>query len=192
VGGLTVLRALQAHLPRESFVYLGDTARLPYGTKSRESVERYALQAAALLVRHDIKCLVVACNTASAIALDSLRAHFAPLPVIGVVEPGAQAGVNATRTGRIAVIATESTVRGLSIVCCVGGGRVNVGSNRRSHCASLSRFNVRRFRVGAGYAGARMHALPGIDGVAARGRRRIGVHRGLGYNDGTTIARRLA
>jgi glutamate racemase len=112
VGGLTVLRALQTHLPRESFVYLGDTARLPYGTKSRESVERYALQAAALLVRYDIKCLVVACNTASAIALGALRERFAPLPVIGVVEPGAQAGCRATRAGRIAVIATESTVRG--------------------------------------------------------------------------------
>jgi len=112
VGGLTVLRALQAQLPKESFVYLGDTARLPYGTKSSASIERYALQAVALLVRYNIKCLVIACNTASAIALPALRARFAPLPIIGVVEPGAEAGCAATRSGRIAVIATESTVRG--------------------------------------------------------------------------------
>ena len=112
VGGLTVLRALRARLPDELFVYLGDTARLPYGTKSRESIERYALQAASLLIKQEVKCLVVACNTASAMALDVLRRELAPLPVIGVVEPGAEAGCRASRSGRIAVIATDSTVRG--------------------------------------------------------------------------------
>jgi glutamate racemase len=91
---------------------LGDTARLPYGTKSAESVTRYSLQAADFLVRHGIKYLVVACNTASSVALSSLRARYAPLPVIGVIEPGAQAACEASRTGRIAVIATEGTVRG--------------------------------------------------------------------------------
>jgi glutamate racemase len=111
VGGLTVVRALRRCLPRERFVYLGDTARLPYGTKSKESVVRYSLQAAGNLARHDIKCLVVACNTASALALDELRAALAPLPVVGVIEAGAEAGVSASRSGRIAVIATESTVR---------------------------------------------------------------------------------
>lgn len=111
VGGLTVLRALIQRLPNERFIYLGDTARLPYGTKSRESVERYALQAAALLVQHDIKCLVVACNTASAVALRALENRFAPLSVIGVIEPGAQAGCHASQSGNIAVIATEGTVR---------------------------------------------------------------------------------
>jgi glutamate racemase len=112
VGGLTVLRALAAALPHEDFVYLGDTARLPYGTKSPESIRRYALQAAGLLKSRGIKCLVVACNTASAVALESLEAGFAPLPVLGVLEPGAAAACRATRSGRIAVIATESTVRG--------------------------------------------------------------------------------
>lgn len=112
VGGLTVLRALVDALPRESFVYLGDTARLPYGTKSAESVRRYALQAAEVLHQRGVKCLVVACNTASAVALDALAAEFAPVPVIGVVEPGAEAACHATRTGRIAVVATEGTVRG--------------------------------------------------------------------------------
>lgn len=112
VGGLTVLRALRDRLPAERFVYLGDTARLPYGTKSRETVVRYSLQCAAKLVERDIKALVVACNTASAVALDALRERFAPLPVIGVVEPGARAAVAATRSGSIAVIATEGTVQG--------------------------------------------------------------------------------
>jgi glutamate racemase len=112
VGGLTVLRALAAALPGEDFVYLGDTARLPYGTKSAESIRRYALQAAALLRERGVKCLVVACNTASAVALDELAAGFAPVPVLGVVEPGAAAACAATRSGHIAVVATESTVRG--------------------------------------------------------------------------------
>jgi glutamate racemase len=112
VGGLTVLRALLRNLPGEDFVYLGDTARLPYGTKSPESIRRYALQAASLLRDRGVKCLVVACNTASAVALDALTNEFAPVPVIGVLEPGAAAACRATREGRIAVIATESTVRG--------------------------------------------------------------------------------
>ena len=111
IGGLTVLRALRAALPAEDFVYLGDTARLPYGTKSGESIVRYSVQAAEALVARDIKCLVVACNTASAVALDALRERFPTLPVIGVLEPGAEAACAASRSGRIAVIATEGTVQ---------------------------------------------------------------------------------
>ena len=112
VGGLTVLRALAQALPQESWIYLGDTARLPYGTKSAATVQRYALRAAEALVARGIKALVVACNTASAAALPALRERFAGLPVIGVVEPGAAAAVAASPSGRIAVIATESTVAG--------------------------------------------------------------------------------
>jgi glutamate racemase len=112
VGGLTVLRALCDELPHEQFVYLGDTARLPYGTKSAESVVRYALQAAAALIERRVKALIVACNTASAAALPALRQRHADLPVLGVVEPGADAAVAATRNGCIAVIGTEATVRG--------------------------------------------------------------------------------
>jgi glutamate racemase len=112
VGGLTVLKALEAELPAERFVYLGDTARLPYGTKSAATVRRYAVQAARLLVDEGVKALVVACNTASAVSLDALRDAYAPLPVFGVVEPGAEAACRRSRSGRIAVIATESTVRG--------------------------------------------------------------------------------
>ena len=112
MGGLTVMRALMARLPRESFVYLGDTARLPYGTKSGDTVTRYAVQCARALARHDVKLLVVACNTASAVALPALSKALAPVPVLGVVEPGAEAALAAAPTGRIAVIATEGTVKG--------------------------------------------------------------------------------
>lgn len=112
VGGLTVLRALQATLPGERFVYLGDTARLPYGTKSPETIVRYSSQAAAHLMEQGIKCLVVACNTASAAALDVLRAQYPNLPIVGVVEPGAVAGCKASVNGRMVVIATEGTVQG--------------------------------------------------------------------------------
>lgn len=110
MGGLTVLGALRQALPHEHFHYLGDTARLPYGTKSADTVVRYALQAARLLVEQDVKMLVVACNTASAHALEALRQAFPQVPVIGVVEPGAGAAVAASRTQRIAVLATEGTV----------------------------------------------------------------------------------
>jgi glutamate racemase len=112
VGGLSVLRALRETLPGEHFIYLGDTARLPYGTKSADTVLRYSLQCAAALIRRRIRCLVVACNTASASALDALRLHYPALPIIGVIEPGAQAAVAASASQHIAVIATEGTVGG--------------------------------------------------------------------------------
>ncbi len=112
VGGLTVLRALRAALPAADFIYLGDTARLPYGTKSAETVIRYSLQCAAALVARDVACLVVACNTASASALEALRGRHPDIPVIGVIEPGAAAAVAASRSGDIVVIATEGTVAG--------------------------------------------------------------------------------
>jgi len=112
IGGLTVLRALMERLPCERFLYLGDTARLPYGTKTAATVERYALQAVDELTGRGVKALVVACNTACAAALPALQAAHPDLPVIGVIEPGAAAAVAATATGRIAVLATEGTVRG--------------------------------------------------------------------------------
>jgi glutamate racemase len=99
-------------LPSEQFVYLGDTARLPYGTKSAETVQAYALQATRLLLDQGVKMLVIACNTASAVSLYVLQEAWELVPVIGVIEPGARAGVAATRNGRIAVIATEGTVKG--------------------------------------------------------------------------------
>ncbi len=112
VGGLTVLQALWECLPQEEYIYLGDTARLPYGTKSSETIIRYALQASSVLLARNIKLLVVACNTASAVALPALRAAYPQIPIIGVVEPGAIAACNASITKKIAVIATASTTRG--------------------------------------------------------------------------------
>jgi glutamate racemase len=112
IGGLTVLKALMERLPGENFLYLGDTARLPYGTKTAATVERYALQAVQELVRRGVKAVVVACNTASSAALPALTAAHPGLPVVGVIEPGAAAAVAATTSGRIAVLATEGTVRG--------------------------------------------------------------------------------
>jgi len=112
VGGLTVLRALRQRLPNEQFIYLGDTARLPYGTKSGDSVLRYSIQAAQFLIQQGIKYLVIACNTASSVAVEPLRQRFAPIPVIGVIGPGSMAGCANSRTGHIAVLATEGTVRG--------------------------------------------------------------------------------
>jgi glutamate racemase len=116
MGGLTVLAALRKHLPSESFIYLGDTARLPYGTKSPETVTLYARAAAATLVDRGVKALVIACNTASAFALDALQKQFAPLPVFGVVKPGAEAAAlaaaqTADESG-VLVLATESTISG--------------------------------------------------------------------------------
>lgn len=112
VGGLTVLKALRERMPCEDVVYLGDTARLPYGTKSPQTVSRYAIQCAAELMQRTIKLLVVACNTVSAVALGPLQKTYPDIPVIGVVEPGAQAACAATKNTCIAVIATESTIAG--------------------------------------------------------------------------------
>lgn len=111
VGGLTVLKALLQQLPNESFVYLGDTARLPYGTKSADTIRRYTLQTAQLLIQRGIKMLVIACNTASSVALESLQQALPEIPVIGVIKPGAAAAIEATKSGNIVVIATEGTVR---------------------------------------------------------------------------------
>ena len=111
VGGLTVLAALRRRLPYESMIYLGDTARVPYGPKSPETVAAYTGEAAAHLVALGIKLLVVACNTATVHALASLKRRYPDLPILGVVEPGAAAAVAGSRSGRIAVIATEGTVQ---------------------------------------------------------------------------------
>src|SRR5262249_46030484 len=100
VGGLTVLRALMSELPGERFVYLGDTPRLPYGTKSTETVAHYAVQAAEALAEYDIEHLVVACNTASAVGLPCIAERFEGLQVSGVIEPGADAACAASKSGR--------------------------------------------------------------------------------------------
>lgn len=111
VGGLTVLGALRRRLPGEAMIYLGDTARVPYGPKSPETVAAYTGEAVAHLVGQGIKLLVVACNTATVHALPTLERDYPDLPILGVVEPGAAAAVAGSKSGRIAVIATEGTVQ---------------------------------------------------------------------------------
>ncbi|MDB4879132.1 MAG: Glutamate racemase [Gemmatimonadetes bacterium] len=110
LGGLTVAHAIMRHLPDESLVYFGDTARVPYGPKSPETVRRYSTEIGFYLLEQGVKAVVVACNTATAHALPQLRDEL-PVPVIGVVDPGARAAVKASRTGHIGVIATNGTVR---------------------------------------------------------------------------------
>jgi glutamate racemase len=109
VGGLTVLKALRERMPDEQYLYLGDTARLPYGTKTSDTVRRYALNAAAHLNHYQIKLLVVACNTASSFALDEVAAA-SPVPVVGVVQPGVRTALQ-TGADRVGVIGTEGTIR---------------------------------------------------------------------------------
>lgn len=108
LGGLTVVRALREVLPHEHIVYLGDTARVPYGTRAPSTVVRYALGCANWLVAREVKAIVIACNTVSAVAPDRLRAEL-DLPVLSVIEPGARAAVAATKTGRVGVLATAAT-----------------------------------------------------------------------------------
>jgi glutamate racemase len=109
IGGLTVLHAMLGALPDEHLVYLGDTGRTPYGSKSAETIVRYTLESADFLIERHLKLLVVACNAATATALDAVSAHV-PVPVVGVVEPGVRAAVQATRSGRVGVIGTEATI----------------------------------------------------------------------------------
>ena len=109
IGGLTVLREIRQRLPHETIKYLGDTARVPYGTRSAQTVLKYARANTEFLNRQDIKLLVIACNTASAVATEHLRSTYS-LPVIDVVCPGARAAVDATSTGRIGIIGTEGTI----------------------------------------------------------------------------------
>lgn len=110
IGGLTVVKAILDLLPSQPLIYLGDTARTPYGTKSAEVVCRYSFENTEFLVARGVELLVVACNTSSAVALEALRERY-EIPVIGVVEPGASAAVDATRNGRIGIIGTEATIR---------------------------------------------------------------------------------
>jgi glutamate racemase len=109
IGGLTVLKEIMEQLPGEDIVYFGDTARIPYGTRSKETVIKYVLQSFGFLMMKDIKAIVIACNTATAFAIEEARKHF-DLPIIGVVEPGARASVTCTKNNTIGVIGTEGTI----------------------------------------------------------------------------------
>jgi glutamate racemase len=110
LGGLTVVKELMAQIPNESIVYFGDTARIPYGTRSKETVIKYSIQCIRFLLSKNIKTVVIACNTASSIALNALKGIF-DIPIIGVIEPGAAAAVRATCNNKIGIIGTEATIQ---------------------------------------------------------------------------------
>jgi len=110
LGGLTVVKELIHHLPNERIVYFGDTARVPYGTKSGETIIRYSREIVTALLKHKVKIVVVACNTASSLALEVLKNEF-DVPVLGVIEPGARKAMEVTRNKRVGIIATSSTVK---------------------------------------------------------------------------------
>ncbi|GAB4484098.1 MAG: glutamate racemase [Thermodesulfovibrionales bacterium] len=110
IGGLTVLKEIFRVLPSENTIYLGDTARVPYGIRSPETVTRYSFENTRFLSARSVKVIIIACNTASSVSLEAVRSAF-PVPVIGVIEPGAKAAVGATRNGRIGIIGTDATIR---------------------------------------------------------------------------------
>ena len=118
LGGLTVVSAVRDLLPHESIIYFGDTARVPYGPKSKEAVTGYARQIAAFLLSYDVKMIVIACNTASAYALKTLQKSVA-VPVVGVIEPGARYAASISHSKRIGVIGTEGTIRSLSYTAAI-------------------------------------------------------------------------
>ena len=109
IGGLTVVRELLRALPQEPVVYLGDTARVPYGNKSRETVVKFSTENVLFLLHHDVKLIVIACHTASSFALPFLTRHFRQ-PILGVIEPGVETALEVTRSGRIGVIGTQATI----------------------------------------------------------------------------------
>src|SRR3989338_6926589 len=118
IGGLTVLKEVSKRLPSEDIVYFGDTARVPYGTKSKETVTRFSLDNVHFLKHFQTKIIIVACNTASSLSLDALKDEF-PMPIIGVIEPGARAARAPTRSGRVGVIGTKATIASGSYEACL-------------------------------------------------------------------------
>ncbi|MFQ3574146.1 MAG: glutamate racemase [Thermodesulfovibrionales bacterium] len=113
VGGLTVLKEIKTIMPKESIIYLGDTARVPYGTRSEETIKRYSSECANFLFGRGIKLLVIACNTASAISLEYIK-ELIPVPVIGVIEPGAISAVSQTKNKKVGIIGTEATIKSMA------------------------------------------------------------------------------
>ena len=110
IGGLTVVKSLMQELPHEAIIYFGDTARVPYGSKSKSTIVKFSMENVEFLLRFGVKCIVIACNTSSSWALPTLRRYF-KVPIIGVIRPGARAAVGQTRTKRIGVIGTEATIK---------------------------------------------------------------------------------
>lgn len=131
IGGLTVVRHLRRLLPGWPIVYFGDTARVPYGAKSDATVRRFAAEAVSFLKQFEVSQIVVACNTVSAVAIRSLEKHDPALPIEGVIEPGAEAAVRATRNGRIGVIGTRATVASRAYETAVASAAKRAGTNAR-------------------------------------------------------------
>ena len=125
VGGLTVAREIMRNLPNEDIVYFGDTARVPYGSKSKDNIIRYSRQIIHFLQTKGVKAIVIACNTASALALESVKDEF-DIPIIGVIEPGARAALSVTQTKKIGVIGTEATVRSAMYEKIIGAADAEV------------------------------------------------------------------
>ena len=121
VGGLTVAREIMRNLPSEKIVYFGDTARVPYGGKSRENIIRYSRQIIHFLMEQQVKAIVIACNTASAFALEAVRDEF-DVPILGVIEPGARVAAAETKNKRVGVIGTRGTNRGQALLITVISG----------------------------------------------------------------------
>ncbi len=119
VGGLTVFHEVMRHLPGEDMIYFGDTARVPYGIKSPETVIRYSLEITDFLMKQEIKMVIVACNTASSVAIPALQSRFS-IPVLGVIVPGARAALNYTRNGKVGIIGTEATIASGAYVEVIG------------------------------------------------------------------------
>lgn len=126
IGGLTVLKALRHHFPQESYIYLGDTARLPYGTKSPETVARYATSLTQELMKHGIKAIIIACNTASTHGMVAVKALAGDIPVIGMIDPASRAALKVTKNGHIGVMATFGTIK--------SGAYTNAILNLRPDC----------------------------------------------------------
>ncbi|MCK5012614.1 MAG: glutamate racemase [Candidatus Omnitrophica bacterium] len=120
LGGLTVVKELMRQLPSEDIIYYGDTARVPYGTKSKESIIRFSIENTKVLLKHKVKMVVVACNSSSSYALDTLRRNFR-VPVVGVIHPGAKKAIDLTKNKRVGVIATSATVASHEYVRTIKG-----------------------------------------------------------------------
>lgn len=162
MGGLTVLSALRKVLPKEHFIYLGDTARLPYGTKSPDTVKQYAMQMARILVERRIKALVIACNTATTAALPYLQQMLVDIPVLGVVEPGAQAAVAATKNKKLLVLATETTIASQAYQTLIASQMPQAHINTRA-CSLLVALAEEGMVDNAIAKEALMHYLKGIE-----------------------------
>ncbi|MBI2094925.1 MAG: glutamate racemase [Candidatus Omnitrophica bacterium] len=118
IGGLTVLRQVRREVPKEDIVYFGDTAHVPYGTKSKETITKFSVENVKFLQTFEVKAVVVACNTASSLSLDALKAMFS-IPIIGVIEPGAKRALETTKNGRVGVIGTKATIHSGSYEACL-------------------------------------------------------------------------